>query len=133
MPKTKYRASYESMKRQEIPTEAQEQRKVVKYCAVRGIPCFHIPNGGQRGKVCAYQMKLQGVKAGVPDLCIPLARHGYHGLYIEMKRTKNFKLRDNQRAWIYLLNRNGYLARVCAGAENAIELIHHYVDGGADA
>ena len=45
----------------------------------------HIPNGGKRDKRTAVALKRQGVKAGVPDICLPVARNGYHGLYIELK------------------------------------------------
>ena len=113
-----------------IPTEAQEQVAVVQYCDARGIPCFHIPNGGYRGKTTAKNLQRQGVKAGVPDLCIPLARLGYHGLYIEMKRRQGYQIRESQKQWIARLNNEGYLARVCAGADSAIELIRQYTSKG---
>lgn len=121
------KVTYYQAKRYEMPTEAEEQIAVVEYCEARNIPVFHIPNGGQRGKACAANLKRQGVRAGVPDLCIPLARKGYHGLYIEMKRRKNYKVRPTQVTWLKRLNKEGYLARICAGADSAIELIRQYV------
>ena len=44
----------------------------------------HIPNEGIRtnGPV----LKAAGMKAGVPDLSLPVPRRGFHGLYIEMSR-----------------------------------------------
>ena len=45
----------------------------------------HIPNGGNRDVVEARHLKQQGVKKGVPDLHLPVARGSYHSLYIEMK------------------------------------------------
>ena len=42
---------------------------------------YHIPNGGSRNKYEAANLKLQGVKAGVPDICLPVARGKFHGLY----------------------------------------------------
>jgi hypothetical protein len=47
---------------------------------------FHIPNGGYRGKAEAGRFKAAGVKAGVWDLFLPVARGGYHGLFVEMKK-----------------------------------------------
>ena len=55
-------------------SEADEQRAVVEWCAWRRIPVFHIPGGGSRHPAEAARLKAQGVKAGVPDLCIPVAR-----------------------------------------------------------
>ena len=68
--------------------EAQEQETVVQWCEWNRIPVFAIPNGGKRDAAEAAHMKRQGVRAGVPDLCIPLARGGYHGLVIELKRFR---------------------------------------------
>ena len=111
-----------------VPTEDEEQQTVVQYCDALKLPVFHIPNGGHRHMSVAVQMKRIGVKAGVPDLFMPLAKGEYHGLFIEMKR-RNFtpsKLTDNQREWIALLKKNGYAAFVCAGAESAIKCIDWY-------
>src|SRR5262245_46077094 len=56
---------------------------------------FAIPNGGKRDKVTAARLKAEGVKAGVPDICLPVARMGYYGFWIEMKVGKN-KTTDDQ-------------------------------------
>lgn len=109
------------------PTEAQEQAAVVEFCDWAGIPVFHIPNGGYRHQHTAYQLKRQGVKPGVPDLCVPVAREGCHGLYVEMKRAKGGRLSAEQRGWIELLRENGYRAEVCHGADEAIALISGYI------
>lgn len=37
---------------------------------------YHVPNGGKRDKRTATALRRQGVKAGVPDLCLPVARGG---------------------------------------------------------
>lgn len=101
---------------------------VVEWCDRIGVPVFHVPNGGSRNPREAANLKRQGVMAGVPDLCIPLARGGYHGLYVEMKYGKG-KATDNQVAWLKQLRKEGYAAFVCYGADNAIECIRSYVNG----
>ena len=107
-------------------TETQEQITIIKYCDLKKIPIYAIPNGGYRNVIEARNLKLQGVKSGVPDMCIPLARKGYHGLYIELKVGKN-KTSINQQIWLNLLADNGYKAEVCYGAGQAIDLIEWYI------
>lgn len=110
-------------------SEALEQRAVVEYCDLKGIPVFHIPNGGYRNKAEAAHLKAQGVRPGVPDLCVPVARYGYHGLYIEMKAKKNGRVSAYQQRWLALLCENGYCAYVCNGADAAIRLLDQYMTG----
>ena len=90
---------------------------------------YHIPNGGKRHITTAYRLKLEGVKAGVPDICLPFAAGGFHGLYIELKAGKNTAT-DNQSKWICYLQGNGYCAAVCHGWEAAARLIIEYLKGG---
>ena len=111
-------------------SEAEEQRAVIEYCRWKypNILIFHIPNGGSRDAREAHNLKLQGVVAGVPDLCVPIARRGYHGLYIEMKREgKGARVSENQREVLAYLEKRGYLAKVCYGATAAIKLIDYYL------
>ena len=61
---------------------------------------YHIPNGGKRDAKTATILKRQGVKAGVPDLHLPVARGGYHGLYIELKVGDNTTTKK-QKDWLF--------------------------------
>ena len=110
-------------------SEALEQRAVVEYCDLKKIPVFHIPNGGYRNKAEAAHLKAQGVRPGVPDLCVPVARYGYHGLYIEMKAKKNGRVSAYQQRWLALLRENGYCAYVFNGADAAIKLLDQDMTG----
>lgn len=47
---------------------------------------YAIPNGGGRSKAEAGRLKAEGVKPGMPDLCLPVPRKGCAALYIEIKR-----------------------------------------------
>lgn len=88
---------------------------------------YHVPNGGKRDKATAVALKRQGVKSGVPDIVLPVARGGFHGLYIELKVGKN-KATKNQERWIESLNSQGYYAIVCYGWQQAAEEIVKYLN-----
>ncbi len=87
---------------------------------------YHVPNGGKRNVVEATKLKRMGVKAGVPDIVLPVARNGFHGLYVELKVGKN-KTSENQDKWLSKLEEQGYKTIVCYGADNAIETIKDYL------
>lgn len=107
-------------------SEHDEQVAVVEYCDLKSIPVFHVPNGGYRRKSEAARMKAEGVRPGVPDLCIPVARGDYHSLYIEMKAPGG-KPTEEQVRWIWRLREEGMCAYVCEGAQNAIALVDRYM------
>lgn len=89
---------------------------------------YHVPNGGKRDAATARALKRQGVKAGVPDLVLPVARSGYHGLYIELKAGKN-KPTELQKWWLEKLHDQGYFVMVCYGWEEAVQALSTYLDG----
>ena len=74
----------------------------------------HVPNGGKRDKATAAALKRQGVRAGVPDIVLPAARAGWHGLYIELKAGKNTTT-GSQKRWLGYLCQQGYYTAVCYG------------------
>lgn len=49
----------------------------------------HIPNGGKRDKKTAEKLKAEGVKAGVPDICLPVARKGYNNRIDKLNKAGN--------------------------------------------
>jgi len=89
---------------------------------------FAVPNGGYRDKRTAAKLKAEGVKPGVPDVALPAARAGYHGLYVEMKVGKN-KPTEIQSAWHADLENAGYACYVCYGWESAARVIVAYLEG----
>lgn len=113
-------------------TEGEEQRSLFlwaemaagKYPVLKLL--FHVPNEGKRSQWTGARMRSEGLKSGVPDLCLPVARSGYHGLYIELKAGKN-KPTDNQLAWLEALEAQGYKTAVCYGWEAAKNVIEAYL------
>lgn len=120
-----------------IPTEHQEQCAVVRFFDLthkehRGR-LFAVPNGAwlagnpRTRAALVSKAKREGVRNGVPDLFLPIARGGYHGLFIEMKRLKGGVTSAEQKSWHQYLNEQGFLCVVCKGADNAIQLLKEYM------
>lgn len=94
----------------------------------------HIPNGGNRDAIEGRHLKQQGVKPGVPDLHLPVARGPYHSLYIEMKTEKG-RTSDVQEWWIDFLTAQGNFVEVCHGWQSAVQVLERYLslpEGGSD-
>lgn len=112
--------------------EASEQEHLFEWAAYMSgkYPelklMHHIPNGGSRNSAEAANLKRQGVKAGMPDIFLPVARGGFHGLYIELKAGKN-KPTEKQKNWIAALCKQKYAAVVCYGWGQASEIIQSYL------
>jgi hypothetical protein len=88
---------------------------------------YHIPNGGDRHRAVAAKMKAEGVRKGVLDYCLPVARGGYHGLYIELKAGKG-RPTVEQKAELEMLQADGYCAEVCTGWQACADLIAEYLE-----
>lgn len=110
------------------PSEHQIQSAIVDWCALQGIAIFAIPNGGYRHITTAKKLQREGVKAGVPDLFVPIVRGGFGGLFLEVK-TKIGKLSDSQRFWLGELVENGYRCEIVRSLEDGIKVLRGYVDG----
>ena len=122
-----------------LPSEGEEQARLFSWCRMQSWQhpelglLFHIPNGGSRNKAEAGRFKAEGVKAGVPDLLLPVARGGYHGLFIELKRLDGGRVSPEQKAWMDKLKEQGYQAVVCRGWEEASEALLGYLAAGEES
>jgi hypothetical protein len=85
---------------------------------------FAVPNGELRAKSVGARLKLEGVKAGVPDLCIacPSKDGRKHGLFVELKTSKG-KVSPEQKEWILRLNLAGYRADVVRSLDEFVEVV----------
>lgn len=116
--------------------EHYEQKALFDWAAraVATIPeldlMYAIPNGGARSAVTGAMLKAEGVKAGVPDICLPIRRHGFNALYIELK-AKGGRMQQNQIEWQQRLNDAGNMAVTCIGWEAARDTIQTYLWGPA--
>lgn len=89
---------------------------------------FHITNEGKRSKRMGAELKRMGLKKGIPDICLPVSNKEHSGLFIELKADKSKRLTKEQKEWLEKLNRYGYKALRCDGADEAIEVIKDYLN-----
>ena len=87
---------------------------------------YAIPNGGKRHIKIAVKLKKEGVKAGVPDICIALPKGPFHGMYLEYK-TKTGRPTKEQLEWLENLDEAGYHTALCKGIEAAQDEINSYL------
>lgn len=117
-----------------MASERQLQQAVMKWARQPSIRerwpelalLHHIKNETTGGAAEVAADKAMGVKKGVPDLCLPVARGGFHGLYIEMK-TPSGKASAAQRWWVTRLTEQGYRAVVCHGYDAAVAELCWYL------
>lgn len=70
---------------------------------------YHVPNGGKRDSRTASMMKREGVRAGILDLALDVARGGYHGFRCELKRPKSKERpTKEQEEYMGFLEEQGY-------------------------
>lgn len=98
-----------------------------------GIPelalLFAVPNGARTSMSTARKLKAEGLKAGIPDVMLPVARGGFNGLFVELKRRKGGKASAEQLAWLEALRKQGYYAVICHGWNDAAWNIQRYLLG----
>lgn len=104
---------------------------------------YAIPNGsakpdkllasGKKISIEGMRMKATGLKPGVFDIALDVAKGGYHGLRIEMKKAEGGGLSTEQRIWKKRYERQGYKAVLCLGFLEAKRAICEYLGCDGDA
>lgn len=114
------------------PSEHAAQVALMQWAELHAWQCpelalLHaVPNGGKRDGWTGKQLKAEGVRAGVPDLQLPVARGGYHALWIEMK-VPGGTVRPEQQWWIEQLREQGCRVEVCWGLDHARAVLCEYL------
>lgn len=117
-----------------VPLESEEQITLFQWARLQSgkYPelslLYHVPNGGSRNRAEAARLQAEGVKAGVPDLCLPVPRGQFHGLYIELKRMRGSRTSDLQVSWMESLMKQGYCVALCKGWQAAAQTIIEYLE-----
>ena len=127
------------MTKNPTPLEGAEQRALFAWAKLNErkypeLALLHaIPNGGKRNPREAANLKAQGVKAGVPDICLPVKRGDCGSLYIELKRRQGGRPTQAQLEWMEALKAQGNAVALCYGADAAMVEILRYLEGGHES
>lgn len=87
---------------------------------------YAVPNAARRSPRQGAWMKAEGMKAGVPDVHLPVASGSYIGLWLEMKSGKNNPTPE-QRRRMGALEAVGHLCVVCYCWLDAAAVIEKYL------
>jgi hypothetical protein len=128
IPKKKRRNNPEHQQQRRFFEMIEELAQIDARYALAARRTFAIPNGGGRKRAQAGMLKAEGVKAGISDILLALARGGLHGLFIEMKPLHGGRHEKHQKAWIDESNELGYEACFCHGAADAYDVWKRYLD-----
>lgn len=105
---------------------------VMKECDRRSVNSpawnfiFHPANGELRNPIVAKILKGMGVKSGVPDLIWPLARFGFNGMALELKREGG-KVSENQKKWLDFFKEQNWYRAVAYSYDEAIYELRMYI------
>lgn len=121
-------------------TESGHQRAVFAWAALhlKQWPelqwLHHIPNGGARADdertraIRGNALKAEGVKKGVADLCLPVKRGEFSGLYIEMKKPGELNTTSKeQKDFGAFVKSQGFGWIVCDNWESAVKTLQEYL------
>ena len=107
-------------------SEADFQKAVASYLDFKGVLWFHPPNEIKAKPQYMAKRKQQGVKSGVPDICILETNSKYHGLFIEIKVGCN-KTSDYQNLWLERLSFRDYKVAVSYSLDETRAIIDEYL------
>ncbi len=107
--------------------EYQLQKAVCKYLDLNNVLYCGSMGGNYQPHVSVrMRAKKSGYKRGFPDLFLYEPRGIYHGLAIELKTGYN-KATKEQLKWRDELNKRGYVAEICTGIDETLEVIQRYL------
>lgn len=129
-----------------IPSEATEQRSLVKWLSYHPLVrdyFLKIDNEGKRttiekkGKIIPvglFNAFKMGLKPGAADLFIFYPTKKYHGLFLEVKRSKKYtpsEMRTDtwiaQQEFLNSVKSVGYAGEVCYGVEDGVSIVEAYL------
>lgn len=87
---------------------------------------YAIPNGGYRNNIEAVRFKMEGVRAGVSDLCLAVKKGDFGALYIEMKSNQG-RVSKLQKEWQEKAENAGNKCVVCRSLDEFMCIVNEYM------
>jgi hypothetical protein len=116
-----------------VPTEHQEQVALMQWATLHATKypdlkwLYAVPNGARTSMSTAKKLKAEGLRKGYPDIGLDVARGGFYGLRIEMKRRKGGRVSPEQAEWMSRLRGQQYFCPVAEGWEQAAQFLEGYL------
>lgn len=88
---------------------------------------FHVENERKCSWAQGLIRKKKGVRAGVPDIIVPIPKGPFHGLFIELKLPGR-KPTVTQQEYMIKLYTLGYCVKIAYSAEQAISILKEYLE-----
>lgn len=113
-----------------IQRERAEAQALIKLTAGRWwAPALHHSPNEELSSIGRQLAASQGTKKGFPDYILPIQAGNYVGLAFELKALRPWGRAPtkDQRAWLAHFAEQGWLAKVCYGAEDAIAALDDYI------
>lgn len=89
---------------------------------------YAIPNGGHRHPAVGGKLKREGVRAGMPDLHLPVPRGPFASLYMETKAPGE-SISKSQKERFPILRKYGNVVAVCFSVDQLMNTALAYLDG----
>lgn len=117
------------------PREDAEQRQLNSHCSViwpeLSAMMYHVINesGGMGSAQYGAALNKLGRKKGIPDWPVMVPSKGYHGLYIELKRSrkKDSAISKEQTKFLLQAESLGYKCVIAYGYKAALKSIEEYL------
>lgn len=87
---------------------------------------IHCPSEGKRGPQAQRDAKTLGLKKGVLDILLAMARGQYIGLWLEFKSDEG-KATADQEEFAKIMEEEGYMVRLVRKPEDAIRITMEYL------
>ncbi len=87
---------------------------------------FHVENERKCTPAQGARRKRKGVRAGIPDIIVPISRRPFCGLFIELKTDKG-KVSKEQKEIMAMLYSLGHAVYIARSGKEAIDLVTNYL------